>query len=57
MLIGIFLKFVKFVQVDNHYLPSHRRKDVTPFTVIGGRPNTAKPIALQWFVAHTNLVT
>ena len=45
------------VHVDNHYLPPHRIEDVTPFIVIGGRPNIAKPIAPQRFVAHTNLVT
>ena len=45
------------MQVDNRYLPPHRRKDVTLVSSTGGRLNVARTIALQRFFAHTNLAT
>ena len=44
------------MQFDNHYLPPHRRGDVTPMSVTGGHPNAIRIMAPQGFFAHTNSV-
>ena len=42
------------MQVDNSFLPPHRKYDVTPMNVIGGCPSATTTMAPQNVFFHTN---